>query len=800
MPSFEAFFRQATGKPPYGYQARLARDGLPAVVQAPTSSGKTAVILAWLWRRLHGPEPAATPRRLIFALPQRTLVEQVAGEARKWLAGLGLTDEVALHVVMGGEGRTQRQWRLDMHRPAIVVGTVDSLVSKALNRAYGLGRAIYPIDFALVTNGAQWVIDEVQLCPESTTTLRQLAAYAAASGAGWPTAEPFALTCMSATVSESLLDTVDNPLPGPGDILRIEPGDRVGELATRLNARRTIRRLVAEPDDHKAIAEAVRERHRTGTLTLVVVNTVGSARGVYAALRATETPCTLLHSRFRGADRQRLVEQVIAEPGDRGHIVVSTQVVEAGVDLNASVMVVEAAPWPSVVQRAGRCNRTGRIVDAELWWLPPAKHHPYERADIEAAIEGLIGLEGVAVTGEDLLARRVEVTEPEVSVIRRGDLLDLFDTAPDLTGADLDVSPFVRDADDLDVQLAWADWAPSDASGRPPAEAKAPPAEWRCRVPLGELKALRKRGAVVWRFDQAAGRWTQVTEGHPARPGEVLLMSAKDGGYDPQVGLDPSIKKPVADCPLLGTTPDPAVGTDPASGSEDAYQQDDASVAQRDWLSLDQHSDDVRRHAEALLAVLQPLLPAAAQEAVVTAGYAHDAGKCHDAWQDALCVLAPPEERERIEAGRPWAKSNGNGRLIFSRGGSFRHELVSLLLLDGPLRALLDGTGDPDLVRYLVLAHHGKLRLQVRGPDDTDPETLLGLKRGETVRMPDLLGQPAGEVTVDLDLFNLGGHRSWTRTALGLRDRYGPFVLAYLETLVRIADWRASADMEEAAR
>jgi len=43
-----------------------------------------------------------------------------------------------------------------MHRPAILVGTVDSLVSKALNRGYGIGRATYPIDFGLVTNGAHW--------------------------------------------------------------------------------------------------------------------------------------------------------------------------------------------------------------------------------------------------------------------------------------------------------------------------------------------------------------------------------------------------------------------------------------------------------------------------------------------------------------------------------------------------------------------------------------------------------------------------------------------------------------------
>jgi CRISPR-associated endonuclease/helicase Cas3 len=238
---FEEFFDRATGFRPHGYQARIARNGLPAVVRAPTGTGKTGIVLAWLWRRLHGPEPAATPRRLVYALPQRSLVEQVAGQAGQWLANLGLDGQVALHVVMGGAGETQWQWRMDMHRPAIVVGTVDSLVSKALNRGYGLGRATYPVDFALVANGAHWVIDEVQLCPESTTTLRQLAAFARHFG----TAEPFGLTCMSATVPEGLLNTVDNPAPGPGEVVAIEPADRTGELAIRLNAARRVRRLGA---------------------------------------------------------------------------------------------------------------------------------------------------------------------------------------------------------------------------------------------------------------------------------------------------------------------------------------------------------------------------------------------------------------------------------------------------------------------------------------------------------------------------------------------------------------------------
>jgi len=104
MQAFNELFHMATGRTPHGYQARIARDGLPSVVQAPTGTGKTGIILAWLWRRFHEPHRDQTPRRLVYALPQRSLVEQVAGEAGRWLENLGLADEVALHVVMGGAG------------------------------------------------------------------------------------------------------------------------------------------------------------------------------------------------------------------------------------------------------------------------------------------------------------------------------------------------------------------------------------------------------------------------------------------------------------------------------------------------------------------------------------------------------------------------------------------------------------------------------------------------------------------------------------------------------------------------
>jgi CRISPR-associated endonuclease/helicase Cas3 len=408
-------------------------------------------------------------------------------------------------------------------------------------------------------------------------------------------------------------------------------------------------------------------------------------------------------------------------------------------------------------------------------------------------------LEGECLTGEDLLARDVFTTPRQAAVIRRGDFVGLFDTSPDLSGADVDISPYVRDADELDAEVAWARW-PAGGDGAPPPDAKAPTGEYRCRIGLSDVAKLAKDRA-VWRLDQVAGTWARVPAGGPnrARPGEVLLVNAADGGYDPETGLDLSVRSLVPDSPELRTT------AELTAGVEDTFAADPASVAQeRDWQSLDQHSGEVRDHAAALLGVLKPGLPDGAGLSAVTAGHLHDIGKAHPIWQDAICELALAEEKARIADGRPWAKSARSGSLNFPGGAAFRHELASLLLIDGPLRDLLAEAPDHDLARYLVLAHHGKLRVQVRDPGDlvvlahgqAMQHKILGLEHGATSDIPEILGQPASTLVVDLTPFELGGERSWTRTVLGLRDRYGPFVLAYLETVVRIADWRASGGRE----
>jgi CRISPR-associated endonuclease/helicase Cas3 len=131
---------------------------------------------------------------------------------------------------------------------------------------------------------------------------------------------------------------------------------------------------------------------------------------------------------------------------------------------------------------------------------------------------------------------------------------------------------------------------------------------------------------------------------------------------------------------------------------------------------------------------------------------------------------------------------------MFAGDVSFRHELASLLLIDGPLHGLIDRTADRDLVRFLVLAHQGRHRLWVRDDAAAEPTAIHGLEHGSTWPIPPVLGQPAVKLTADLAQFGdqASSGPTWTSTVLRLLDRYGPFTLAYLETLVRVADWRSS--------
>lgn len=834
MVEFAGFFEAATGQRPYRYQERLAAEGLPESLAVPTGCGKTAgAVLPWLWRVTTRPE--VTPRRLVYVLPSRALVGQTVGKAESWVARLraaGLVGEVAVCTVAGGLARDDDVWQLAPGRPTVIVGTIDMILSRLLMRGYVEQRALWPVSFGLLHAGSQFVFDETRLMGPAPATsarleeLRRKLGMVAGSASLWMSASPDPSASAPADHQEA------------GEPLGLDAADREA-LRTRLEARREIRRLVLDEtarDYPAALARHLVRAHVPGTRTLAVLNTVDRAVAVHRALRrlvAEEQPdapeLLLTHGRFRREDRDRRLAALEAfAPGapqvaGRGQIVVATQVVEAGLDISSRTLVTEAAPWSSVVQRAGRCNRAGEYPLASLWWvLPPASRAafaPYRQADVEASAAALGEWEGAAVTTAALSRRRVAEQPAECPVVRRGTLLELFDTMPDPDGSDIDVGPYIRDArESPSVFVAWRAWPggrPEDTDER---SEPFPRAEELCPVAVSAVREVLEqgeRGPRLWCRDRVDEQWRPVTAGDLCRPAAVFLADAASGGYDAEIGWNPASRGEV----------------EPARQPESSWAPGGAKTVGR-WVTLVEHLRDTEAEARAVAAELAPMtgLSHALVEAAALAGRYHDLGKAHEVFVATLGQAEGCPDPSQL-----WAKTptwGGHHARPF-----FRHELAGALALLHPDFRLLAGHQERDLVAYLAAAHHGHTRLTVRampGENDDAPSGTRVIRQVRGVRSGDVLPAitvpdgPGREevtpgVTLDLGVLGLEGHGpgmhgpgmdgpgmddlaqqglgptsaggpSWTERVENLLDRadLGPFRLAFLEAMVRVADWRAS--------
>jgi len=775
---FDEFFRQATGHAPYPFQREFAAAGvLPHLVQAPTGAGKTATaVLGWLYRR--HTRPAETPRRLVYCLPMRVLVEQSAGVAKQWIQNLKL--DVPVHVLMGGA--EAGAWALRPERPAVLIGTQDMLLSRALNRGYGASRFHWPIDFAWLNSDCLWVFDEPQLMGAGVGTSAQLAGLRQRLG----TQGPCASVWMSATPERTWLDTVDfagDNREGEPLMLKKDDYDEALPLHKRMTAAKTLARLPIEPTTDakvltKAVAQYAFDNHVAGTQTLVIVNTVDRAKAVYDELaklrKKSPTPkLVLVHSRFRPQERRPLnaaLQLTGVDAADR--ILVATQVVEAGVDISSRTLVTELCPWPSAVQRMGRNNRTGDDGPGRVFWVDTdAKFAlPYEELDLDFARTMLTKLEGCDVSPKSLddFKKREDFTLlfEHKHVLRRRDLLDLFDTTADLSGNDIDVARFVRsDEPSTDVQVFWRKFADKpDEDG--------PTRDELCSVPVRdfrdfvEKKSKEKVTAYFW--DHLDDDWVKLDH-QKVRPGLVVLLPTTAGGYTVERGWDSASTAAVVPVPRALSKPEEATGGDPLSAS---------GVA----LSIAAHTANVVGRLGELLAAIPLGDPA---EALRTAAVWHDVGKAHWAFQHGMRGANPA-----LVAGTLWAKSGNRAKLTHGRK-FFRHELASAL-------AMLHAK-TPFLAAYVVAAHHGKVRLGIRSlpgeePPEEDPECLfaLGVWHGDPLPDVALDGFTVPAAALDLWPMRLGGDASWTAQALDLLAEFGPFRLAYFEALLRAADVYAS--------
>jgi CRISPR-associated endonuclease/helicase Cas3 len=865
MPDYATWFQSTTGNPPHAWQSALAQPDLcgDRLVRIPTGFGKTLGVLgAWLHHRVVSRDER-WPRRLAWTLPMRVLVEQTEAEVKKLLAQLDLlwdparphAGKVGVHVLMGGSDAGD--WHLWPEEASVLIGTQDVLLSRALNRGYGAARARWPSDFGLLSQDVLWVLDEVQLMDVGLATAAQLAAFRLQDAPR--TLRPSFTWAMSATLQRDWVKKSPDTtawVQGLSDEA-LGADDKLGPLWAETC--KPLRRQ--DPLTPKALATMVGEHHARhpgpAPLTLVVLNTVDRARETFMELRklAGTAEVHLLHSRFRGLERARWRTDLLGpEAPKRSRIVVATQVIEAGVDLSADALFTELCPWPSLVQRLGRLARRGGSGEAVVVGLDTAKASaPYEQEDLDAAWDALERLTDGSPRELEQFEQQNAALLPGLypydpqHLLLREELDELFDTTPDLTGSDLDVSRFIRSGDERDVSVFWVPTPPTkDGRVLEPDKATRPIRDGLCAVPFlrardwlcgkkqGQVEPKRLReGVNAWVWDYLDGRWRRP-ERKDLWPGQVVLVDAATGGYDPTHGWDPGSKAPF---PLV--IPGAATEQELADSAQDQEELSEAA-----WQTIAFHCGAVADQVEG---IAKGMVPASLLRILRLAARWHDLGKAHPAFQGAIHGPERPPRPDLAKAPQSaWRKGRNMYRISAteSRQG-FRHELASMLALfavlqrhalpdhpsrlgamaalfpeattpgddpPGPLEAevLALTAEDFDLLAYLVCSHHGKLRSRLHGAPadqtaassrgdmpirgvftgDRLPEVELVDEKGDRQRLPSL--------ELDLEPASLGlspaTGRSWAERVDHLLQRHSPFGLAWLEALLRAGDVRASKD------
>lgn len=802
--TFKEFFKIATGFEPYPYQEVLAdTSNIPEILSVPTGAGKTeaAILAIYIWRCIHSDENICknTPRRLVYCLPMRVLVEQTVDRIEKWIRNLKLENKIKVVTIMGGHVDTD--YKLYPEDYTIIIGTQDMLLSRALNRGYAMSQFQWPIEFGLLNNDCLWIMDEIQLMHNGLVTSVQLEQFRNKMN----TYGPHRTMWMSATINPQWLKTVDSD---PSKYTKLNLTEKDSEhklLSKRNNAKKTLKelKLLDHKDEYtKNDAMEIKNKH-DGGITLVIVNTVKRAQNLFKELKniVSETEIMLVHSRYRQKERHALNERLnrISQSPDQKQdmIIVSTQVVEAGVDISAKTLITEMAPWPSMVQRFGRCNRKGEYDDSTVYFIRLAEKQyiPYEEKDMLLSEERLDQRINKSISPKEI--PQIDETITHELVIRESDMLQLFDTTPDLSGSHTDVSRFVRSLEATkDVSVLWREW---DENQLP--EKDKIRSEEICSVSISEIKKFMKNHK-VWKYDHIDGIWQKV---YDVYPGQTYLIHAKSGGYKEELGWDVTSKNNVTQITKELKKNSENREMEESNGSDNSSQN-------IGWITLNDHTVHVIDKIQKILEKIEHL--SKINHIMITVAKYHDIGKAHKVFQGTM--LKGMEDK--ISKDVLWAKRSGNAN--HSRR-NFRHEAASALAF---LKMHASNT-ETELVAYLIASHHGKIRISMRDLPkkkhgryiNSDDNHLCGIPIEEKETIPIFLSDKRdkskenntetilnesveNEIDIDASIARIGKKddvKSWLQITLGLLKEHGPFRLAYLEAVIRAADSRASRDEDK---
>jgi len=336
---------------PYKHQLHLWEKirtfKFPILLKAPTGSGKTEAVLAPFLSQFMENEFYFAPR-LIYVLPMRVLVNNVAKRIKNY------TEQISPHItvkIQHGDIPESPFFLSD-----IVVTTLDQFL-------YGFARASQQVGHHLDIPAGSIassvvVFDEAHMYRDEFTfsIMRALMEILHKSNV------PFIL--MSATIPESLEKSLFENIPFSED------QKIIGNVETRAQIKTSIEQTALYENGKINIREEILQKIKNKK-TLIVLNQVKRAQKIFSyikdAINLDNSSIVLLHSRFTRKDRKEHEMKALSliphkEKGsfiipENAGVVISTQVLEAGIDFSAELLLTELSPADSLVQRAGRCAR-----------------------------------------------------------------------------------------------------------------------------------------------------------------------------------------------------------------------------------------------------------------------------------------------------------------------------------------------------------------------------------------------------------------------------------------------------------
>lgn len=413
------------GHDPWPWQSRLGdmlADGRwPDTITVPTGAGKTAIITLWLSALVDQVMRSGAPRlprRLVYVVHSRTIVDQATTEARQLLERLTMASEgtalrtavLALRSMrtfqdvdgdapilvrtLRGELARDDSWAEDPTAATIIIGTVDLIGSRLLFSGYGDGPYFRPHYAGLLGVDTLIVHDEAHLTPHFTALLRRISEIQneASAKSGLPRMGVVTLSATPANVNTTL--SGDLPM---GTSLNLDSEDlRHEELSKRLTASKSVLFIQVGRERESRlrafVEQALTFEDRRRPVLLYVSSAKDAqdvARRLRNALRKSDR-VRLLTGAMRGIERddlatddvftQFLAGKHLPDGPQQTVYLVSTSAGEVGLDLDAADAIMDLMPpedlWKRlgptfdmmqrIVQRFGRVNRSGTWEDSRI--------------------------------------------------------------------------------------------------------------------------------------------------------------------------------------------------------------------------------------------------------------------------------------------------------------------------------------------------------------------------------------------------------------------------------------------------